>query len=216
MTVAGVLYETDLRLRPNGAGGLLVTSLESMREYQLQKAWIWEHQALTRARSVAGDTAIGHAFEELRISVLCAPRDPTRLRDEILGMRRKMLDGHPNTSELFDLKHDPGGIIDVEFMVQYLVLGHAHAHAELAVNAGNLALLKTAAALGLISAGHAEEVHAAYRKFRKLQHQLRLAGEQYARVDPVSVAASTAAVTSLWHLLFGGAPGTVTTPAGKI
>ena len=215
VTVAGVLYETDLRLRPNGAGGLLVTSLESMREYQLQKAWIWEHQALTRARSVAGDTAIGRAFEELRISVLRKPRDPARLREEILGMRRKMLDAHPNTSGLFDLKHDPGGIIDVEFMVQYLVLGHAHAHAELVANTGNLALLKTAASLDLISAGDAQDVHAAYRQFRKLQHQLRLAGEKYARVDPGSVAASAAAVTSLWRALFGGEPDTASTPEGK-
>jgi glutamate-ammonia-ligase adenylyltransferase len=215
VTVAGVLYETDLRLRPDGAGGLLVTSLESMREYQLQKAWIWEYQALTRARSVAGDTTIGRAFEELRISVLRTPRDPAALRDEILRMRRKMLDAHPNTSELFDLKHDPGGIIDVEFMVQYLVLGHAHAHAELAINAGNLALLQTAASLGLISAGHADDVRTAYRQFRKLQHQLRLAGEKYARVDSTSVAASTAAVTSLWRLLFGGGLGPATTPADK-
>jgi [glutamine synthetase] adenylyltransferase / [glutamine synthetase]-adenylyl-L-tyrosine phosphorylase len=204
VTVAGLLYETDLRLRPNGAGGLLVTPLESMRQYQLQQAWLWEHQALTRARSVAGDKNIGLAFEELRVAVLCAPHDPAGLHNEILGMRKKMLDAHPNTSELFDIKHDPGGIIDVEFMVQYLVLGHAHAHPELAANAGNLALLKVAAGLGLIKSEHAEAVHAAYRQFRALQHQLRLAGEKYARVESASVATSTAAVLTLWKDLFGG------------
>ncbi len=203
VTVAGVLYETDLRLRPNGAGGLLVTSLESMREYQLQKAWIWEHQALTRARSVAGDEAIGRAFEDLRVNVLRAQREPENLRTEILGMRRKMLDAHPNTSALFDLKHDPGGIIDVEFMVQYLVLGHAHTYPELTANSGNLALLRTAAGLGLIRSEQAEAVHAAYRRFRELQHQLRLAGEKYARVEAASVATPAAAVISLWGLLFG-------------
>jgi len=211
VTVAGVLYETDLRLRPNGAGGLLVTPLESMRQYQLAQAWLWEHQALTRARSVAGDIKIGRAFEELRVAVLCAPHDPAGLRDEILGMRKKMLDAHPNTSELFDIKHDPGGIIDVEFMVQYLVLGHAHAHPELAANAGNLALLKISAELGLIESGHAEAVHAAYRQFRELQHQLRLAGEKYARVEPAGVATSTTAVLTLWKTLFG-TPGTAQPP----
>lgn len=213
VTVAGVLYETDLRLRPNGAGGLLVTSLESMRQYQLEKAWIWEHQALTRARSVAGDATIGRAFEELRITVMQKTRDPVKLRDEILEMRKKMLDAHPNTSDKFDVKHDPGGIIDVEFMVQYLVLGHAYAHPELTANAGNLALLTLSAGLGLIKPEQAEAVRAAYRQFRELQHQLRLAGEKYARVDPASVATSTAAVRSLWCILFDTGTGAATLPA---
>ena len=203
VTAAGVLYETDLRLRPDGAGGLLVTPLENMRRYQLQQAWLWEHQALTRARSVAGDAATGRAFEELRIAVLRQQRGLPALRDGIAGMRRKMLDAHPNTSSLFDLKHDPGGIIDVEFMVQYLVLGHAHEHPGLTANAGNLALLKTAAGLRLISDADAEAVRAAYRRFRELQHQLRLAGERYARVEPRSVAAAAAAVRTLWKTLFG-------------
>jgi len=215
VTAAGVLYETDLRLRPDGAGGLLVTPLESMRRYQLQQAWLWEHQALTRARSVAGDADIGRAFEELRITVLRAPREPARLRDEILGMRRKMLEAHPNASRLFDIKHDPGGIIDVEFMVQYLVLGHSRAHLELTANSGNLALLKTAAGLGLISNEQAEAVRAAYRQFRELQHQLRLAGEKYARVAPASVAVSAAAVTALWQTLFGTAADSAPAPVGR-
>lgn len=205
ITAAGVLYETDLRLRPDGASGLLVTPLESMRQYQSQQAWLWEHQALTRARSVAGDAAISSAFEELRITVLRKPRELPALRAEIIGMRRKMLAAHPNTSKLFDIKHDPGGIIDVEFMVQYLVLGHAQRHAALTANAGNLALLKTAAGLGLITDAEAVAVHAAYRQFRELQHQLRLAGERYARVEPHKVAASVAAVSALWKTLLGDA-----------
>ncbi len=206
-TAAGLLYETDLRLRPDGAGGLLVTPLENMRQYQLQQAWLWEHQALTRARSVAGDAAIGAAFEELRISVLRQQRELPGLREEILGMRRKMLDAHPNSSGLFDIKHDPGGIIDVEFMVQYLILGHARHHAGLTANSGNLALLRTAAELGLIGSEAAEAVRGAYRQFRELQHQLRLAGGKYARVDSGKVAASTAAVRALWKNLFGDAGG---------
>jgi glutamate-ammonia-ligase adenylyltransferase len=205
VTAAGILYETDLRLRPDGVSGLLVTPIETMRRYQLQQAWLWEHQALTRARTVAGDAAIGRAFEQLRTEVLCAPREAATLRDGILEMRRKMLEAHPNASALFDLKHDHGGIIDVEFMVQYLVLGNARAHPELTANSGNLALLKTAAGLGLITDAQAEAVRSAYRQFRELQHQLRLAGERYARVDPQRVATSTAAVSGLWETLFGAA-----------
>ncbi|MBY0268860.1 MAG: bifunctional [glutamate--ammonia ligase]-adenylyl-L-tyrosine phosphorylase/[glutamate--ammonia-ligase] adenylyltransferase [Burkholderiales bacterium] len=203
VTAAGVLYDTDLRLRPDGVSGLLVTPLDSMRQYQLQQAWPWEHQALTRARSVAGDAAISGAFEELRITVLRKPRALPGLRGEIIGMRRKMLAAHPNTGRLFDIKHDPGGIIDVEFMVQYLVLGHAQNHAALTANSGNLALLKTAAELGLITTADATAVRAAYRQFRELQHQLRLAGERYARVEPQKVAVSVNAVRALWQTLFG-------------
>lgn len=207
VTAGGILYETDLRLRPDGVSGLLVTPLDTLRRYQLQQAWLWEHQALTRARAVAGDAAIGREFEKLRIEVLRAPRTTVKLRDGILEMRRKMFDAHPNTSGQFDLKHDHGGIIDVEFMVQYLVLGYAGAHPELTANSGNLALLKTAADLGLIEHGAAEAVRKAYRQFRQLQHQLRLAGERYARVDPERVAASAAAVISLWDTLFGATAG---------
>lgn len=205
VTSAGVLYETDLRLRPDGVSGLLVTPLASLQQYQLTQAWLWEHQALTRARSVAGDQRIGLAFDELRIRVLRAPRESTALREEILVMRRKMLEAHPNAGTLFDIKHDPGGIIDVEFMVQYLVLGHAHAHQELTANSGNLALLKTAAGLDLITQDQAHAVHAAYRRFRELQHQQRLAGEQYARVELLSVAREVNTVKTLWFSLFGAA-----------
>jgi glutamate-ammonia-ligase adenylyltransferase len=205
VTAAGILYETDLRLRPDGVSGLLVTPLDTMRRYQLQQAWLWEHQALTRARAVAGDAAIGRAFEQLRIEVLCAPREQAALRDGILEMRHKMLEAHPNKSALFDLKHDHGGIIDVEFMVQYLVLGHARDHHELTANAGNLALLKTAAELDLISDEEAESTRKAYRQFRALQHQLRLSGERYARVEAQDVAVATTAVNRLWESLLGAA-----------
>jgi glutamate-ammonia-ligase adenylyltransferase len=208
VTAAGILYDTDLRLRPDGAGGLLVTPLESMRRYQLQQAWLWEHQALTRARAVAGDAAIGAAFEALRQQVLRAPREVGALRRGIVEMREKMLEAHPNRSALFDLKHDRGGIIDVEFMVQFLVLGQACSHPELTANAGNLALLGLAARLGLISREEAEAVRTAYRRFRSLQHQLRLAGERYARVEPGAVERNRRAVQALWaRLLEAGEAG---------
>jgi glutamate-ammonia-ligase adenylyltransferase len=203
MTSAGVLYETDLRLRPDGAGGLLVSPLVSFCEYQAQHAWTWEHQALSRARHVAGDATIGKSFEALRVAVLRQPRDPAVLRREVTEMRQKLLDAHPNRTALFDLKHDRGGLIDVEFIVQYLVLGHAHRHAELTGNIGNLALLKLAARLGLIAEPRALAAHEAYRHFRRLQHSLRLQGEKYARIDPDSVASERRAVRELWESVMG-------------
>jgi glutamate-ammonia-ligase adenylyltransferase len=203
MTAAGVLYETDLRLRPDGVSGLLVSPLDSFRDYQLAQAWVWEHQALSRARFVAGEPAIGRAFEALRVDVLRQRRDPAELRREVVAMRRKMLDAHPNSSGLFDLKHDPGGIIDVEFIVQYIVLGYAHRYAELTGNIGNLALLKLAATLQLVPEREALDVHAAYRRFRQEQHSLRLQGGRYARVPPDSVSEHAQAVRRLWHTVFG-------------
>jgi glutamate-ammonia-ligase adenylyltransferase len=201
-TPAGTLYDTDLRLRPEGASGLLVSSVEAFVAYQQEKAWVWEHQALTRARHVAGDEAIGRRFEALRIEILRQPRDPASLKQDIVAMRLKMLEAHPNRSNLFDLKHDRGGIIDVEFIVQYLVLAHSAAHAELTANAGNLALLLRAAQLVLIPADEAQRAHAAYRRYRQLQHALRLRGERYARVEPTEVRAEIAAVRRLWERVF--------------
>jgi glutamate-ammonia-ligase adenylyltransferase len=205
VTAAGVLYETDLRLRPDGAGGLLVSPLASFREYQTGKAWLWEHQALSRARFVAGDRAIGSQFEALRTEILRQQREPVALRKEVAAMRQKMLDAHPNRTQLFDLKHDRGGIIDVEFAVQYLVLAHAHAHADLTGNIGNLALLKLAARLGLADEKRALAAHDAYRRFRALQHGLRLQGERYARIEPAAVSASREAVLALWKEVMEGA-----------
>jgi glutamate-ammonia-ligase adenylyltransferase len=202
MTSAGVLYETDLRLRPDGASGLLVSTVDAFREYQMRHAWPWEHQALTRARFVAGDASIGRAFEAIRIAILRQPRDLAALKAAVIEMRRKMLDAHPNASGLFDLKHDPGGIIDVEFIVQYLVLGCAHAHEALTGNIGNLALLKLAASLGLASEAAALGAHDAYRRFRQLQHSLRLQGETYARIDPDVVRKEAEAVRTLWREVF--------------
>ncbi|HYK13431.1 MAG TPA: bifunctional [glutamate--ammonia ligase]-adenylyl-L-tyrosine phosphorylase/[glutamate--ammonia-ligase] adenylyltransferase, partial [Burkholderiales bacterium] len=202
-TAAGQLYDTDLRLRPDGASGLLVSTLPGFRDYQMNQAWGWEHQALTRARFAAGDAAIGSTFEAIRREVLCRPRELAALRNDIAAMREKMHVAHPNRSVLFDVKHDRGGIVDVEFIVQYLVLGHAHQHAELTGNIGNLALLRLAARLGLIPATSAEAVHHAYRTYRKIQHAQRLQGERYARVATGTVAAPMAFVRELWQSVFG-------------
>ncbi|MEI7445447.1 MAG: bifunctional [glutamate--ammonia ligase]-adenylyl-L-tyrosine phosphorylase/[glutamate--ammonia-ligase] adenylyltransferase [Burkholderiales bacterium] len=202
-TAAGMLFEIDLRLRPNGDSGLPVVSLRGLETYQRESAWVWEHQALTRARFSAGDAAIGSAFEAMRREILAAPRDAAALAAEVRAMRKKMLDGHPNRSALFDLKHDPGGMVDIEFLVQYLVLAHAAAHPELIDDAGNIALLDRAAKAGLIDAGDAAAVAQAYRDFRRLQHVLRLNDARYARVEPETVAAQREAVRRLWDAVLG-------------
>lgn len=118
-------------------------------------------------------------------------------------MRQKMHDGHPNRSELFDLKHDRGGMVDVEFIVQTLVLAHASTHPELLDNAGNIALLGRAAQAGLIAATQAQAAADAYRRYRQLQHTLRLNDAQYARVPRPEVAAEIAAVSELWDTVLG-------------
>ncbi|MDR6396753.1 bifunctional [glutamate--ammonia ligase]-adenylyl-L-tyrosine phosphorylase/[glutamate--ammonia-ligase] adenylyltransferase [Herbaspirillum seropedicae] len=202
-TPAGTLFDIDIALRPDGASGLLVSPLSSFEKYQLNAAWIWEHQALTRARFCAGDTAIGERFEALRERVLRQPRDPARLEEEVLSMRRRMREAHPNRSTMFDLKHDEGGMIDIEFMVQYLVLRYASDHPQLTGDIGNIALLKLAGQLGLIDALLADEAANAYRLFRKLQHQIRLQGSERAHIDAIRVEHERACVIRLWQQVFG-------------
>lgn len=216
-TSAGLLYETDLRLRPNGSSGLLVSSIDAFDQYQQKQAWVWEHQALTRARFVAGDAGVKDALERTRETVLRQRRNLADLKREILIMRQKMLDAHPNASGLFDIKHDRGGIIDVEFVVQYLVLGHACDHPELTGNIGNIALLKLAGELGLIRRETAGGALGAYREFRRVQHRLRLSGDsglagmpstggksqKFARVEADYLRDDIAAVLQLWEEVFG-------------
>ena len=191
-TAAGVLFATDLRLRPSGASGLMVSTVAAFEQYQEKQAWVWEHQALSRARFCAGDGAIGAAFEAMRERILRRRRDPVALAREVLAMRAKMHAAHPNTSGLFDLKHDAGGMIDIEFMVQFVVLAHAHEHARLVGNLGNIALLGIASELGLLAADLAEAADKAYREYRRVQHALRLNGADYARVPQEQVAGARA------------------------
>ncbi|MGA7748558.1 MAG: bifunctional [glutamate--ammonia ligase]-adenylyl-L-tyrosine phosphorylase/[glutamate--ammonia-ligase] adenylyltransferase, partial [Gallionella sp.] len=199
-TSSGRLYETDLRLRPNGASGLLVSSVAAFAGYQQKEAWVWEHQALTRARFSAGDAKVGAAFDKIREEVLCQPRDLATLRMEILDMRRKMHDGHPNDSGLFDIKHDSGGMVDIEFIVQFLVLAHAHSYPQLTANIGNLALLKLTGELGLIPAEIAAQTRTLYRTLRQTQHRMRLNNLSPCRVAQDEI--DTEASRRLWKMLF--------------
>jgi glutamate-ammonia-ligase adenylyltransferase len=203
-TSSGILFETDLRLRPNGDSGLLAVSVDSFRDYQLKNAWVWEHQALTRARFCAGDPAVGKRFEEIRCEILRQPRDLAKLKEEVVAMRKKMTDAHASNSETeFGLKHDPGGIVDVEFIVQYLVLGYASQHPGLTGNLGNIALLRMAGELGLIDPQQGEAAGNAYREYRRLQHAKRLSATPKARIPRDSIEHHIAAVTRLWQGVFG-------------
>ena len=204
-TPSGILFETDLELRPSGASGLLVSSVEAFARYQEEKAWVWEHQALTRARYSAGDAQVGAAFEAIRERILRRPRNAAELAREIAAMRDKLHAAHPNRSGLFDVKHDAGGMIDIEFSVQFLVLAHAHRFPALTRNLGNIALLGMAGELGLVDAALAARCQAAYRDYRRRQHALRLNGAAYARVPPADVAAQADAVRELWALSVRGA-----------
>lgn len=196
-TAAGILFETDYRLRPNGASGLLVTSLNMFKQYQTQSAWFWEHQAITRARYCAGDVHIGDWFELERRAILQTPREAATVVREILDMRDKIQAGHPNHTDLFDVKYDAGGMVDIEFCVQALVLLHSRTHANLLDNKGNIALLQRAADAGLINEKLAQDCANAYRDYRNLQHAARLQNISPTRVAHSTVSAQIRAVDDL-------------------
>ncbi|WP_374357940.1 bifunctional [glutamate--ammonia ligase]-adenylyl-L-tyrosine phosphorylase/[glutamate--ammonia-ligase] adenylyltransferase, partial [Chitinimonas sp.] len=201
MTAAGALYDIDLRLRPDGGKGLLVSSLAGFERYQQESAWVWEHQALTRARFVGGDRGIGTRFETIRCAILSQRRDRSTLAEEVASMRDKMLATHPARSD--DVKHCRGGLVDVEFIVQYLVLAHSHQHPALLANSGNIALLKAAAEAGLIPAALALDAKEAYRQLRDLQHKQRLNGTPPSAEALASLEPHCEAVRNLWHVVFG-------------
>jgi glutamate-ammonia-ligase adenylyltransferase len=205
-TGAGGLFDIDTALRPNGNSGLLVTSMTAFENYQAGRgsntAWTWEHQALTLARWCAGQPALAARFEAVRRHVLGAPRDAAALRVEVASMRAKVQRAHPVRAGAFDLKYSPGGMLDVEFSVQYLVLAESAAHAGLLDDVGNIALLQRAEAAGLLPAGVGSAAAAAYRELRRAQHRARL-DEQTTQVDPAAFTAARAAVDALWRAVFG-------------
>ncbi len=200
-TAAGVLYETDLRLRPDGAAGLLVSSLGAFRDYQLERAWTWEHQALTRARACAGDPALGARFERLRDEILALPRERSKLFGEIAAMRRKMR--AEQKTQAGDLKHVEGGVIDLEFCVQALVLAEGPHHPALRENKGNHTLLHRAGELGLLDPAVAAAAGDAYLAMRRRIHEAALNDQDAVPVAGAELAAERSAVARLWKALFG-------------
>ena len=201
-TPAGVLYEVDMRLRPSGASGLLVVGLAAFRDYQDKQAWTWEHQALVRARRVAGDTLIGEGFELVRHDILTRERDAALLRSDITEMRERMRESlGKEASDGFDLKQGRGGIADIEFMVQYGVLKWAHNAPSLATFTDNIRLLEGFAEQGLLPEGDVATLSDAYRAYRAEVHKLTLQ-ERPAMVEGGPFAKQRAAVKRIWQRLF--------------
>jgi glutamate-ammonia-ligase adenylyltransferase len=205
-TSAGELFDIDTALRPNGGSGLLVTSIEAFERYQAGRgsntAWTWEHQAITRARFCAGTPELAARFEAVRRGVLTAPREAAALREEIRLMREKVRAARAVKAGRFDVKHSPGGMMDVEFAVQYLVLAMGASHPELLDNVGNIALLQRAEGAGLVPIGVGHAAADAYRELRRAQHLARL-DEQPTQFEPQTLAPQSGAVLALWHAVFG-------------
>ncbi len=174
-TRAGRLYETDMRLRPSGNAGPLVSHIQAFADYYRQNAWTWEHQAIIRARAISGDPDLIQRFNRLRQEVIVHPRQPQTLQDEIVAMRQKlktqMLDAVPDQ---FDLKQADGGMVDIEFLVQYLTLRHAAICANLAQWTDNVRLLQELAESGIIDALTAHRLRQAYLIYRATVHRLSL------------------------------------------
>jgi glutamate-ammonia-ligase adenylyltransferase len=198
-TGSGVLYEVDTRLRPSGKGGLLVTSLNAFEAYQRDQAWTWEHQALLRARAVAGDPGVRTAFEALRVRLLVEAVRRDGLRAEVAAMRERMrTELSKGNAELFDLKQDAGGMADIEFLVQYLVLQHAAERPGLLRWSDNVRQLEDLRDAGLLAEEDATLLHETYLDFRQRLHRLALTNSP-GLVPAREVAGLRARVRALWQ-----------------
>jgi glutamate-ammonia-ligase adenylyltransferase len=197
----GQLYEVDMRLRPSGESGMLVTTFDGFRSYQQNSAWTWEHQALVRARPVAGDRRLYERFSEIRREILCRDRDPGQVRRDVREMRRKMRENLDKTRDgRFDLKQGRGGIADIEFMVQYSVLRWAHQFPELSQWSDNIRLLETLERLELLPGSAAGDLTAAYKGLRAAYHRSALQDGPMT-IAPDQLAASRERVAGLWREL---------------
>ncbi|CAK0748249.1 Glutamine synthetase adenylyl-L-tyrosine phosphorylase / Glutamine synthetase adenylyl transferase [Gammaproteobacteria bacterium] len=203
-TPAGVLYAVDSRLRPHGAAGLLVNSLEAFASYQAQEAWTWEHQALLRAQPIAGDPELASAFARIRRDVLSRNRPAGPLRQAVVEMREKMRGSlDKSQGDRFDLKQGHGGMTDIEFMVQYLVLGAAHRHPDLLEQTSNIRLLEALAGVGLLAEETARDLVEAYQVLRARYHRESLQNHRgpvaFDSLDPAVIHV----VRRQWQLLLG-------------
>ncbi|CBL46045.1 Glutamate-ammonia-ligase adenylyltransferase [gamma proteobacterium HdN1] len=189
-TVTGPLYDIDMRLRPSGNSGMLVTSLTAFNKYQEESAWTWEHQALVRARVVAGCPRLKEKFEALRREILSVPRDPAKLSHDVIEMRKKMNEHLSKAHDIelhesmltneqpFHLKQDPGGMVDIEFIAQFLVLRHSAAHPEMSKWSDNMRILETAEDLGILDPGSAQQLREAWLAYREQAHRDALQNEK--------------------------------------
>jgi len=201
-TPAGRLYEVDMRLRPSGDSGPLVTTISRMQNYQRKKAWTWEHQALVRARVIAGDQALAEEFNALRKEILTRPRDDKKLRKDIVEMREKLRSAKKSShSDEFDLKQGHGGIVDIEFMVQYMVLRWAHEYPQLTRHTESLELLDTLAGLELLDPNHHRILSGALSSWLEKSYQLKL-NDHDAVIPDSDEKPLRQQVTEIWNNMF--------------
>ncbi len=197
--LSGVLYEVDMRLRPSGDSGVLVSHVNGYQEYLKNQAWTWEHQALVRGRFIAGDLRIKAKYEAIRHTILSLPRDTGALKKEVREMREKMRMALAiKETDKFDLKQSKGGIADIEFIVQFGVLDQAAKHPGLSTYTDNVRLLEGLADVGFMSKENADVLKAAYCTYRDYGHKLVLQGDR-AVIDDAEVAEIRHRVERLWH-----------------
>ncbi|WP_331344750.1 bifunctional [glutamate--ammonia ligase]-adenylyl-L-tyrosine phosphorylase/[glutamate--ammonia-ligase] adenylyltransferase [Cellvibrio sp. UBA7661] len=215
-TPSGKLYEVDMRLRPSGNSGLLVSSLVAFEKYQANEAWTWEHQALVRARVVAGDAQLGEQFDQVRQRILSRPRDLDKLRADVSDMRRKMREqlgseskaknpsqNAAKTPALFNLKQDAGGIVDIEFMVQYAALAWAAQAPEVIRYTDNIRILGSLEEAGLLDAESVAHLIAAYKAYRSTGHRLALQRQEAVLEGDNHFIEERARVTAIWDRVIG-------------
>jgi glutamate-ammonia-ligase adenylyltransferase len=196
-TYSGILYEADTRLRPNGQSGLMVSSIAAFELYQHEKAWVWEHQALIRARFITGNALIEQEFDRIRNSVLRQPQDATAILKEVVSMREKMRKRLTDSSADFNVKQDAGGLVDIEFMTQAGVLIHAAQHAECIQHTATLELIRELSKVGWYDERECAEISDAYRYFRKLKNWQTLQCE----ADITGLATHRDNVVAIWQRL---------------
>ena len=201
-TQAGILYEADMRLRPSGSSGVLVSHIDGFADYQMSTAWTWEHQALIRARPIAGDPRLCDRFEAIRRKALALRRDRTKLRAEVREMRTKMHQEllQPGSND-FDMKQDTGGIVDIEFLVQYLVLNYACDHKELLEWTDNVRLIHTLIDTGVVQEFDAHILKHAYLIYRAVAHKLNLQ-EMPAKVPIERFRLLRSKIEQIWNSFF--------------
>jgi [glutamine synthetase] adenylyltransferase / [glutamine synthetase]-adenylyl-L-tyrosine phosphorylase len=200
-TAAGILYPVDARLRPSGNAGPLVTSLTAFGRYQRTQAWTWEHQALVRARPVAGDPALSTRFGDIRKEVLCRARDELVLKKDVVDMRERMLKARPPADGGFDVKHDRGGMVDIEFMVQYWVLRWAHTHPDVVRHTDNINILEALISLGVVPAERGQLLINTYRRYLSIEHRLKLM-ERGTRVPHSELGGMPESIEESWRDVF--------------
>jgi len=214
-SLSGQLYEIDMRLRPSGNSGMLVTSISAFERYQKKEAWVWEHQALVRARAVAGDIALDQRFRSVRKDVLCQKRDRSKLKISVCEMREKMRDhlgrsGKTRNSNLteahkadeFHLKQGAGGIVDIEFMVQYAVLLWSFETPSLCQWTDNIRLLERLHHLGLLDADHSKQLIDIYQLYRVRGHRLALQQSQSSLIAAAPFGSERQQIRYLWNHFF--------------